>query len=219
MILRSKVKPSVRICWHLLNEATGNGGADGFIGCYSLNLAWWPFCFLLRILLVWTCELITFMNDSAWSCDHMGFCIHCWRSHPIIFSEARRAAFEDSAQSNSKAANSYPALKIFKQKQFSWRSYKYQGEECRHKTLQKWLKTRSEGLVLNWSLLKQTGFSSPLYNIFWVISTWKLSFISTPPFLDFSEQISDPAYFYTLPTRRNTCICDQQPDGVCAHTL
>lgn len=28
MILRSKVKPSVRIYWHLLGEATGNGGAE-----------------------------------------------------------------------------------------------------------------------------------------------------------------------------------------------
>lgn len=175
------------------------------------------------ILLVWTCELITFMNDSAWSCDHMGFCSHCWGSRPIIFSEARRAAFEDSVQ--SKAANSFPsslALKIFKQKQFSWRSYKYQGEECRHKTLQKWLKTGSKGLMVLTQIfptskagvkLEQTGFSSPLNNIFWVISSWKWSFLSAPPFLDFSEQISDSAYFHMLPTRRNTCIC------VCTYPL
>lgn len=123
----------------------------GFIWCYSLNLSWWTFYFLLMILLVWSRELITFMNDSAWSCDHMGFCSHCWGSRPIIFSEVRKAAFKDSVQSNSKAANSIPssqALKIFKQKQFSRRSYKYQGEECRHKTLQKWLKTSSKGLMV-----------------------------------------------------------------------
>lgn len=151
MILRSKVKPSVRVCWHLLGEAAGNGETERWF-----HLELFSKCDLMNILFLvddpaWTCELIAFMNDSAWSCDHMGFCSHCWGSRLIIFSVARRAAFEDSVQSNSKAANSIPsspALKIFKQKQFSWRSYKYQGEECHHKTLQKWLKTSSKGLMV-----------------------------------------------------------------------